>query len=185
MKSFEKYVKLNKQLEFNVIVGFLNNAERLTSIKERFFINIIAFERLCSRYADYIGASESFVPNEDDFKPIKEDLLHIIQKHEKDFGNYLNRARSIVGGLNRIKPHSTGDKMYRLIQDVGIPIDVDIERLVNEVRHTSVHKGEIGSKEEAYINYNLLDELIREIILRLVGYDGPRASKVLFVETVN
>lgn len=40
-------------------------------------------------------------------------------------------------------------------------------------------RGEIGLENEAINNLYLLDELLQEIILRLVQYEGKRESRVL------
>ena len=69
--------------------------------------------------------------------------------------------------------------MFRIINDVEIPITKEIEFLVERVRHKTIHRGELESGDNGLVNFYLLDELLQEIILRLVGYNGPRESKIL------
>ncbi len=93
--------------------------------------------------------------------------------------------KSKIGNLNQIKRHSTTDKMYRLINDFNIPLTPQIENLINEVRHKTVHRGDVGEGKNAAINFHLLDELIREILLRMAKYEGGRKSLVLLKNTKN
>ncbi len=73
----------------------------------------------------------------------------------------------------------TTDKMYRIISDFDISITHEIEKLIDVVRHKTVHRGEIGEGREGLITFHLLNELIREIILRMVDYKGERKSQIL------
>lgn len=130
-------------------------------------------------YVEYLGEKEEFLPKKEDFKEIKKELFEVIDKHKESFGNGYDTIKSKIGNLNQIKRHSTTDKMYRLINDFKIPITPKIEDLINEVRHKTVHRGDIGEGKNAVITFHLLDELIREILLRMADYKGGRDSLVL------
>jgi hypothetical protein len=154
---FDSFTEWNKKIDLNTIIFYLNNSEQAKSIDERVFIQMIAFERL----------------------PIKNELFAVLDKHKMEFGHAYEIVKSKIGNINQIKRLSTKEKMFKLIQDVKIPISPAIENLVNNVRNKTIHKGDIGTGKEGIINFYLLDELIREIILRLINYNGKRESIIL------
>jgi len=182
MFSFDNFVKWNREIDLNSIIFYLSNSQQSKSIEEKVFIQIIAFERLSTMYVEYLGQKEEFLPSNDEYKPIKEEFLKIAKQNEEKFGNAYNTIKSKLGNLNQIKRHSTTDKMYRIINDFKIPINSNLEQLIDVVRHKTVHRGDIGEGKEAVIIYHLLDELIREILLRMIEYKGNRNSLVLLKE---
>jgi hypothetical protein len=133
-------------------------------------------------YVEFLGDKEEFLPNKSDFDPIKKELNKIIDLNKDKFGNAYNTVKSKIGNLNQIKRHSTTDKMYRIINDFNIPITPKIEKLIDVVRHKTVHRGDIGQGQDGVTTFYLLDELIREIILRMVEYKGKRKSRILLNE---
>ena len=139
-------------------------------------MQMIAFERLTTLYAEYQGQKEIYVPSSQDFQVIKLELLAILEKHKSVFGDTYNVAKSKLSNLNQIKRLSTTDKMFRLIRDVNIVITPEIERLIEQVRHKTIHRGEMESGSDGVNNFYLLGELLQEIILRLIDYNGPRES---------
>lgn len=179
LNNFDSFKEWNEKLDLKSIVFYLNSSQQAKSIQEKVFIQIIAFERLTTMYVEYLGEKEEFLPEKEEFKEIKNELLKVIDKHKESFGNGYDTIKSKIGNLNQIKRHSTTDKMYRLINDFKIPITPKIEDLINEVRHKTVHRGDIGEGKKAVITFHLLDELIREILLRMADYKGGRNSLVL------
>jgi hypothetical protein len=156
---FDNYVEWNKKIDLNTIVFYLNNSEQVKSINERVFIQMIALERLSTLYVRYLGETEEFLPSAENFKPIKNELFQVIEKYKKKFGNSYDIVKSKVGNLNQIKRLGTKEKMFKLVQDVNIPVTEPIENLINLVRDNTIHEGDIGKDKEALINYHLLDEL--------------------------
>jgi len=177
--NFDNYCDWNNKIDLNSIVYYLNSSEQARTMEEKVFIQMIAFERLTTFYAQYLGNKEEFIPCKEDFDPIKTELIQVIEKYKSKFGNAFNTAKSKISNINQIKRLSTTDKMYRILTDCDIPINDSIERLIEQVRHKTIHEGNIGNGEEAFQNLYLLDELLREIILRLVKYNGKRNSKTL------
>lgn len=55
---FNNYVRLNRELDFNTIISYLNGATKVTSMEEAYFITIIAFERLAYMYDKSLGDSK-------------------------------------------------------------------------------------------------------------------------------
>ncbi|MCO7186104.1 hypothetical protein ABMY20_09410 [Tenacibaculum sp. SSH1-16] len=182
MFNFDKFIKWCEKIDIKSIIFYLNNSEQTKSLEEKVFIQIIAFERLTTMYVEFLGDKEEFLPNKTDYNPIKKELNKIIDLNKDKFGNAYNTVKSKIGNLNQIKRHSTTDKMYRIINDFNIPITPKIEKLIDVVRHKTVHRGDIGEGQEGITTFYLLDELIREIILRMVEYKGKRKSRILLNE---
>ena len=178
LQNFKNYVYWNNKIDLNSIVFYFINSIQAKSMEEISFIQMIAFERLTTLYAEFKGQKEIFKPSKKQFDKIKEDFLLILEKHKKHFGDTYNVAKSKLSNLNQVKRLSTTDKMYRLINDVKIPITDDIILLVEQVRHKAIHRGELDNEERRVRTFYLLNELLQEIILRLVGYSGPRHSRV-------
>lgn len=178
-KCFNKFNEWDFKIDFSSIILYLNRAEQLRIVEEKFFILIIAFERLTALYAERIGLSDEHVPARHDFDPIKTEFYKLLETHKNAFGGNYEKARSILGNLNEMKRQSTTEKMYGVLDDLLIPVDDDMRELINVVRHKAVHRGDVGSGQEGVTSLYLLNELLREIMLRLIGYDGQRISRVL------
>jgi hypothetical protein len=183
VQNFDIFCEWNKKIDLNSIIHYLNGAVQTRSLEEHFFILIIAFERLTTLYAEQKGPKEVFHPTKENYTPIKDKLFSILEEHKSEFGEYFSNAKSTIGGLNQMKRLSTKDKMHGIINDTGLMTD-EIMALIDEVRHEAVHKGNIGEGREGYKNVFLLNELIHEIILRLIKFQGPRKSMVLFGRTM-
>lgn len=180
MYCFQNYRDWNEKINLNSIVFYLTGSQQAKSIEEKVFLQMIAFERLSTLYANNIsGAKMIFSPEKEEFKPIKDELLQVIDKHREKFGESYNTIKSKICNLNQIKRMNTTEKMYKIINDAGIEINSNIENLVEKCRNSTIHEGEIGEGAEAILNLHILDELLREIILRLIKYDGPRDSRKL------
>jgi hypothetical protein len=179
---FDAFSEWNKKIDLNSIIHYLNGAVQTRTLEEQFFILIIAFERLTQQYAEQFGPTEIFHPEKSNFQAIKNELLTVLEKHKDQFGEYFARAKSVIGGLNRVQKLSTKEKMYRMITDVKIDLTDDIAALIDIVRNNAVHKGDIGN--EGVKNVYLLNDLLHETILKLINYLGPRKSTVLYGQTI-
>lgn len=178
---FDKFSQWNKDIDLTSIIFHLNNASQTMSLHNMYFNLIITFERLTKFYAKHVHDSDDiYHPKKDDFQLIKSELYKVLDKHKNDFGNFLPRAKSIIGQLNHVKRLSTKDKMYGILSDLKIDITDDLTELIDSVRNDAIHEGNIGQGNKAFKNVFLLNELIYEIILRLIGYSGKRNSAVLF-----
>jgi hypothetical protein len=184
MQNYNNFSEWNTKIDLNSIIYYLTGSIQARSIEEQFFILIIAFERLTALYAEQTGPQEIYHPSSNDYRPIKDELFAVLDNHSTEFGTYLDRAKSVIGGLNQVKRLSTKDKMYGLLTDLNIDLTDDVKNLIDIVRNKAVHKGDIGDGEEGHKNVILLNELIHEIILRLIKYLGPRKSTVIFGRTI-
>lgn len=182
INCFENYREWNRKIDLNSIVFYITNSEQTKSLEEKVFVQMIAFERLTTLYSkNILGEDIVYSPENIEYKPVKEELLEIIEKNKLIFGDSYDTIKSKVGNLNQVKKLSTTKKMFKIIKDVKIEINEDVENLINICRHNTVHVGEIGDGDVAFLNFYLLDELLREIILRLIEYKGPRDNYKLML----
>jgi len=173
---FNNYVKLNKLLDFNSIIYYLNGAQQVDSFDERFFISIIAFERLASTYAVSFNLSDENIVPDDKFEPIKIELIRIIKGNKNILGEGYSKIIQKISEVHKIKATSVRYKFKHLLEYAKVPVTEDIKNIIDKIRNTSIHSGEIGEGKEGIKNYYVLDEMIRDIILNLIEYKGPRYS---------
>lgn len=177
--SFNKFREWNKKIDLRSIIYYLNTSQKINSAEEKFFIEIIAFERLTTLYAINQGHVDERLPDANDFVNIKQEFFDLLDTHKAKFGANYGKAKGILGNLNQVKRLSTNDKMFGILDDLKIIPDDDIRELINIVRNDAVHEGRIGEGLDAIKNMYLLNELLYEIILRLIDYRGPRCNQYL------
>ncbi|MFZ1424807.1 MAG: hypothetical protein WAS55_13370 [Saprospiraceae bacterium] len=180
---FNKYVSENKTLDLNSIVFYLNKAEQSTSIEESFFILIIAFERLAHKYVSTLNEPDKFLIPDNIFQAIKNDLIGVLNSYSNIIGDKLNPLSSKVGEIHIIKKTSTAYKFLKLLEYSNIPINKDIQNIIDVVRHKSIHQGEIGDGNQGLTNYFVLDQLLRDIILNIIGYDQARITRLMKISS--
>lgn len=173
---FNNYIKLNKLLDFNSIIYYLNGAQQVNSLDERFFISIIAFERLASTYAVGFNLSDENIVSDEIFEPIKIELIKVINSNKFNLGEGYSRILQKISEVHKIKATSVRFKFNQLLEYANVPVTDEIKNIINKIRNTSIHSGEIGQGNEGINNYYVLDEMIRDIILNLIEYKGPRYS---------
>lgn len=181
MSCFDKYIEVNKKLDLNSIIFYLNGAEQSKSLDEKFFVLIIAFERLAKKYVETLNNSDLLVMSEENYQPIKDELLEVLRRHKsKENEQAIKRLMPKIGELNKIKRKSTEYKFLKILEYAGIDLTLEIEKIINEVRHKTVHQGEFGEGNQGVKNYLVLDELLRDIILNIIGYKNARISRYRF-----
>lgn len=184
MSCFDKYVEENKKLDLNSIIFYLNGAEQSKSIDEKFFVLIIAFERLAKKYVETLNNTDLLVISEEKYQPIKDELLETLRRHKsKENEQAIKRLMPKIGELNKIKRNSTEYKFLKILEYARIDLTPEIEKIINEVRHKTVHQGEFGEGNQGIKNYLVLDELLRDIILNIIGYKNARISRYRFNES--
>lgn len=179
-ESFDNYIKWNGILDLNSIIDSLGDAQNNSSIEDRTFIKMIAYEKITSKYAEYKN-TENFqieLIDSDLFDEIRVQLKSVIDNYRTNMNNNIYSIFiSKIGGLNKTKRNATDYKFRLLPNDVGILIDGELDILLNVNRHKIIHYGKLGDNEEECWNMEtLLDELIREIILRLIKASINRNS---------
>jgi hypothetical protein len=169
---FDNYVNKNELYDLNTIIFHINGANRADNLHERFFILIICLERLAKKYVDNEQFKNSQIIDNVDYEPIKQELLQVIRSNSSVLGDKLNAFVSKIHELNTVRAKSTEFKFIKLLEHVNIDITPAIQKIISEVRHESIHNGEIGDEHEAAVNYFELDDLMRLIVARLIGYKG-------------
>lgn len=177
LSCFNKYVEENKKLDLNSIIFYLNVAEQAISIEGKFFILIIAFERLAQKFIKTLNFVDSLILSEDDYMPIKNELLATLEKYRPTYKKAIDDLKGKIGELHKIKSTSTKYKFHKLLEYANISMSPEIEKIIDEVRHKTIHHGEIGSGQQGVKNFIVLDELLRDIILNIIGYDSIRSSR--------
>lgn len=172
---FPAYIRENQVLDLNSIIFYLNGSGQAQSIEEKFFILIIAFERLALKYVRSIEDGDSFVIPNEVYDPIKKELLEVLKRHEAELGTKLNTLSSLIGELNRVKRTSTQYKFIKLLERAQIETTPAINHIIQQARHVAVHEGEIGEGDQGYENYWVLHKLLRNIVLNIIGYKSKRS----------
>jgi hypothetical protein len=168
---FNLYREWNEKLDLNGIIFYLCNSEQTISIDERVFIQTIILEKLSDSYAKTLeGTTQTFLP-ENINEQLKTELTEVLKKYETHLKENFNTVKGKILNFNQVKRNKTDVKMRKLIQDVGLEMNPIREELISVIRHSTIHSGDIG--KERYRNYFELDILIRNIILRLIKYEGP------------
>lgn len=174
---FDKYLNETFKLDFDTIIFYLNGAEQSKSIEEKFFILIIALERLAQKFVDSRNDCDAFILSDEHYSPIRDEIQSVLDKHRSSNKDSINKLKARVGDLNRIKRTSTRYKFLKLLEYANIVSTPDIEHIIDEVRHKAIHHGDIEQGRIGLKNYFVLDELIRDIILNIIGYKGARISR--------
>lgn len=174
---FDKYIEWNKSLDFNSIIFYLNGAENANSIMEQFFIKMIAFERLATINYNNTSKTIGYIISEDQLKTVKDEISPIIEKHSKSFKFDFGKVNSRVGNLFKENTTRTEDKLYHLLKTASIEPDADTKVLIDQIRHAVIHEGKLENLNDTVKYCFLLDKILRDIILNLIGYDGPRKER--------
>ena len=177
MFSFDKYVKVNRTLDLNSIIFYLNGAEKASSIMEKFFIKMVAFERLADiNFKLNSGHTEYLIEN-DQKQMIAGEIALILKKYSREFKFDFTTINSRVDNLFKKSNGRTEKKLYYLLETAKIEINDDIKMLIEKVRNNIIHEGTLQTNRDNVKFYFLLDKLLRDIILNLIEYNGPREDR--------
>jgi len=173
-KHFTKYRELNKTLDLNGVVFYLSNSQKAVSLDEKIFIQTITLEKLSESYVNSLGESKFQFLSDEDNKKLKGDIIKVLEENKTLFkkGGDYNTVKSKVLDFNIQSSTSTNAKMNKLIGDMNIEFTPIIEHIIGTGRNNAIHRGSIGSFEEAKKHSIELDKLIRRIIINLIDYKG-------------
>ena len=171
--EFDNYVRWNNVLNINKFVQHLSTAQQVLSIVDRAFILILAFEGLCEKYQSLVDKERipSQLVSKSSFQIIKKELLNILENHNEISTDVMKKLSDRICNLNSNK--SSTNKFKLIINDLNIEMTEKINTLFKKVRSTLVHEATLNEYED----YQLLSELIREIILRLINSKLKRHSR--------
>ncbi|SDY14239.1 hypothetical protein SAMN05444411_1371 [Lutibacter oricola] len=179
LECFNNFYHSDIKLDLVSIISSLNASFTTSGIQQSYSILINALEKLCSNYQkSNENLIENYIPNELWENTIKDNLIKVLKAYKPQINsndkNNFSIFNSKIGDLNRRK-NSTVEKMYELFKFGCIPINENVNNLINKERHTAVHNGEFGKNStEEYINYLKLDHILRDLILNIIDYRSYR-----------
>ena len=177
MQYFPVFSKKDKKLDFRSVIYFLNNATKTISVEQKVFTLIIALEEFASKYEKINRSISKTLIQEERFEPIKTELKSILEKHRKKIPNSNNEFNNLMSRLcdiNSIKKQNIETRIKELLGYAKININESIDKIIYK-RHLSIHEAKIGETLKDKMNYYYqLDNLLREIIFNLIGYEGVR-----------
>lgn len=170
--EFDNYVRWNEYLNLNKFVHHLCAAQQLQYVEDRSFILIVAFEGLCGNYEKMfcIENKDNSIVSKETFKSIKKEFFNILKRHEIS-SDECTKLKSKIGQLN--VSNSASHKFGLILDNLNIQRTSEIKDLIKEVRNTIVHEATLSGFEE----YQLLSELLREILARLINSKVKRYSE--------
>jgi hypothetical protein len=181
LNCFDSYFHYEKTLQLNSIVASINSANSTSGIRQSYSILINALEKLSTNYQNSKqGFDENIIDIESWENTVRSALFETLNA-QKPLINSNNKMaflifKSRLFELNRRK-NSTSEKMYELLDFGCIPINENVENLVNIERNSAVHTGEFGvGMNEMFVNYQKLDHILRDIILNIIDYRNERKS---------
>ena len=176
----DEYCRLEKELDLNSIVDALHESLNATGIVEKFSILVTMFEKLASRLALRNAPPQALFDNEL-FAGMRDELVAVALK-QKEAMNSSNPAacETLVSRIKNLNnaPRSTQDRMHALLSYAQIPISKEVRLFLDTERHESVHQGVVGKDErDGYWIYLKLDNMMRDMLLNILGYDGIRRRR--------
>lgn len=186
---FRNFQKLNKLLDFDSLIFSLNIASQSKGLDERYFILITALERITKKYSKLnIDDNSFFIDNELFEKEIKVNLIEALEKVKAINPNSWGIMKSVVSNLNK-KNNGTKKSLYAFLHYAKIPINENVQNLIETERNDAVHEGKTGETiADSYENYLKLDHILRDVILNSIEYFSYRnrnhqyATKEEFIE---
>lgn len=186
---FDKFYHLNKLLDFNSLIFSLNSSIQTAGLNERYYILITALEKIGNEMLKSKLNGKQNLVDEKLFKKLVQPklsnaLAEIKGKINLENKNAFDILLSKIGALNGYR-ENTNDKLYKLFEYSGIPINDQVSNLIHVERNFAVHEGIIGNTtEEKFNNYWKLDHILRDIILNLIGYKSYRNRKFEYLNYV-
>ena len=171
--EFDNYVRWNNALQLNKFVHHLCTAQQVIDYEDRSFILILVFEGLSKQYLELRKSKiAQKIISKESFEQIKLDFVKNLNHHPEIDPE---SSQKIMNGFGRLNDVNFATYKFRLIlDDLGIKRNKDIKKLIKNVRSTLVHE----AKLKDYSDYQLLSELIRELILRLINSNVERYSQL-------
>lgn len=171
--EFDNYIRWNQLLDLNKFIYHLCSAQQLLYCEDSAFILILVLEGLSKRYFRIhnkeINSPTKISP--DVFEEIKEKFNEIVGKYDDVPAENIVAFKNAIDKLNDVSTATS--KFYLIIDELNIMQTKEIKNLIKRVRNTLVHDAVLKN----YYDYILLSELIREIILRLIGSTVERHSE--------
>ena len=171
--EFDNYVRWNQVLNLNKFVHHICTAQQVLICEDSSFILILAFEGLCKNYLELQSEEKvkKYVIPLSSFDEIEKELIEVLNHYEIP-SEALVKYKEGIAKLNVLNLATY--KFRLLLNDLNIPETKVVKGLIRRVRSTLVH----DAKLKEYTDYQLLSELIREAILRLICSSIERHSEL-------
>lgn len=169
IKCFDKFCELNDELDFRSAVYYLNEAYQSKVLNHKFFLLLLALERLAFMNRD--GTQRCQVVSNDDFKPLRTAIRESIKSSALG-PNQRKKLCDRVDNINTLT--GTEDKFIKLLQRADIHIDDKLTSIITTERNKGIHQGIIDDGLDGIYNYMLLDHTLRDVILNLINYKFDR-----------
>ena len=178
---FDEYCKLEEEFDLNNVVDALHESIAASGIEERFYILVTLFEKLSSRLAKRTTSPQPLL-DQALFNKLREEIAAVTAAYKSNMCSSNPSAFEIlmsrVGNLNKEK-RSSQENMHALLGYARIPFSKEVKAFLDTERHASVHEGTVGKDEESsYWIYLKLDNMIRDILLNIVNYEGMRRRRI-------
>jgi len=175
-KCFNRFKEIDDKLDLGHIISLLNETNNLY-IDTKCFILFVALEKLCSKFmnSDLCLESDVYIIDDEDFNTRMENVKKQFKEEFKGVRKQL--SRNLYSKLCDINKKSKYNKKIDALLDYAeINKTDDIDDVVLRIRNLAVHEGKINyqSDGKAYKNYEVLDNLIRDILSNLIYYKGIR-----------
>lgn len=170
--EFDNYVRWNRVLNLNKFVHHICTAQQVAICEDSSFILILAFEGLCKKYLEVQSEEKNpkSIISKKTFMEIRKELLEVMKNHVEI--SY-SASKKFNNKINNLNSTDLATKKFNIfLNDLNIEQTEKIVDLTKRVRSTLVHEAEL----KEYTDYQLLSELIREAILRLICSNIERHS---------
>ena len=183
LNCFSKYQYINKIIDIESLIFSINVSSQTIGLEERYFILITALERIAKKSSAHINInkivddqkSKDYFSNE-----IKPNLLNALKPLKDIDEKNWERIKSIISNLDTPRK-STNKILFEFLDFSKIPLNNNVKSLIKKERNQAVHEGVIGKdSEEMFENYLKLDHILRDCILNIIGYFGPRNRRYLY-----
>ena len=158
-------------MQLNKFVHHLCTAQQIIDYEDRSFILILVFEGLSKQYFELRKSKIApKIISKESFEQIKSAFVENLNSHPEIAPE---SNQKIMDGFCRLNDVNFATYKFRLIlDDLGIEQNKEIKKRIKSVRSTLVHEAKLNE----YSDYQLLSELIRELILRLINSNVERHS---------
>ena len=158
-------------MQLNKFVHHLCTAQQILDYEDRSFILILVFEGLSKQYFELRKSKIApKIISKESFEQIKSAFVKNLNSHTEIDPE---SNQKIMDGFCRLNDVNFATYKFRLIlDDLGVEQNKEIKKLIKSVRSTLVHEAKLNE----YSDYQLLSELIRELILRLINSNVERHS---------
>jgi len=177
---FRTFYELSDIYGFDSVIHILNDINNNSTLHQRYYSLIVIIEILKGNHYKHKHSKAAPVITDSNTLQVIDELRTVIDtsiesSSSQETINDLYRLKSIVGSMHRINRNHNSERFRLFFKDLNFDFDNKLNDLIDNLRNSSVHEGNFGHTFESRVNnLEYLDSLVRESILRLIGYKGTR-----------